>query len=406
MPVHTADIDHRLSHYRDVERQWGDSLYDLDEHPTYRLLAAGEMSGKTGAEANATMAAAPQLWGWLGLLRDHLDQIDRLHNDRGMFGAKTNEEIGLLLTQPSIAVQRAAIPSIVPTDVMGSFVPAPGTSDTVMASVDVLISVFRRVYEPLRDVVARVDAVWRDLMPRIDAATSSLGRAEALSERLGLNLPEVRLARQRLDAVRSSVADDPLSLSVNVGPDLDELVAKAVHAAGSIEQAHGNLDTDLASTDVLIANLRVVRARAAAAYSEAEAKVVPVAPLIRVPSPAVIDGPGGLAHRAAQIIGAGSDWQEQRGELDRWSYAARRLLEQLERALEVNTAPIGERDELRGLLRAYRAKASMSPGLPAEVIELGQDAHDELYTRPSDIGRAKRLIDEFASGLTIYSGRS
>lgn len=406
MPVDTADIDHRLRHYRDIERQWADSLYDLDEHPTYRLLAAGEMSGKTGAETNATMAAAPHLWGWLGLLREHLDAIDRLNQDRGIFGAKTNTEVAVLLTQPSIGVQRAAIPSIVPPEVMASFVPAPGSSDTLMASIDVLISVFRRVYEPVRDAVAQVDAVWRDLMPRIDAATSSLARAEALAERLGLNLPEVRLARQRLDAVRASVADDPLSLSANVGPDLDALVASAVHAAGTIERAHGNLDTDLASTDVLIAKLRVVRARAAAAYSEAEAKVVPVAPLIRVPSPAVIDGSGGLAHRAAQILGEDSDWQTQRGELDRWNHAARRLLEQLERALAVNTAPIHDRNELRGLLRAYRAKAAMSPGLPDAVIELGQDAHDELYTRPTDLARAQRLIDEFASGLTIYSGRT
>ena len=117
--------------------------------------------------------------------------------------------------------------------------------------------------------MARVDAVWRDLMPRIDAATSSLTRAEALCNRLEMRLPEVRLARQRLDAVRSSVSDDPLSLSKNVGPDLDALVSDAARAAGNIERAHGSLDTDLAATDVQLTQLRVLRARAAAAFSEA-----------------------------------------------------------------------------------------------------------------------------------------
>ena len=48
MPVDTAEIDHRLRQYREVERQWANNLYDLDEHPTYRLVAAGEMSGDTG----------------------------------------------------------------------------------------------------------------------------------------------------------------------------------------------------------------------------------------------------------------------------------------------------------------------------------------------------------------------
>lgn len=398
--MESADIDHRLRHYRGVERQWGENLYDLDEHPTYRLLAAGEMSGRTGRETNEIMAGAPQLWSWLGLLRNHLDEIERLSEERGMFSGPNNADLGARLTQPAIAVRRASVPSTLPPEVMQSFIPAPGDSDTLMVSVDSLISVFRRVYEPVRDVVARVDAVWRDLMPRIDAGTMSLAKAEAISERLSLNLPEVRLARQRLDAVRASVADDPLSLSANVGPDLDRLVAEAVRASGSIERAHGSLDSDLEATDVQIARLRVLRARAAAAFSEAEAKVTPHDSLIRVPSPAVIDGPGGLAHRAAQILGEGGDWQRTRRDLDRWNHAAGRLREQLERALEKNTAPIAQRDELRGLLRAYRAKADMMPGLPDAVVELGQAAHDELYTRPTDMGRAKHLIDDFATALS------
>lgn len=404
MPVETAEIDQRLRHYREVERQWADNLYDLDEHPTYRLLVAGEMSGQTGRETNAVMAAAPQLWGWLGLLRDHLEAIQQLHEQRGVFGPTANGEVGLLLTQPSIRLLRASVPSIVPPEVMQSFVPAPGDSDTLMASIDVLISLFRRVYEPVRDAVARVDVVWRDLMPRIDAANTSVARAEAVSTRLGMTVPEVKLARQRLDAVKSSVSDDPLSLSANVGPDLDALVADAARAAGNLERAHGNLDSDLAATDVQIAQLRVLRARAAAALSEAEAKVLPVAALVRVPSPAVIDGPGGLAHRATQILGAETRWQETRWqetreELDQWNRAAGRLREQLERALDVNAAPIRDREELRGLLRAYRVKASMRPNLPDRILQLGEDAHDELYTRPTDMARARRLIDEFAAAL-------
>jgi hypothetical protein len=363
--VETAEIDHRLRHHRDVERQWADHLYELDEHPTYRLLAAGEMGGETGHQTNSITAEAPQLWGMLGELRGTLDQVEELQEDRGVFGGKNNEEIAGLLT-----------------------------------STEQLTADFRNAYEPVRDVVARVDAVWRDLIPRIDAATGSLTRAEALCDRLDMRLPEVRLARQRLDAVRSSVSDDPLSLSKNVGPDLDALVSDAARAAGNIERAHGSLDTDLAATDVQVTQLRVLRARAAAAYSEAEAKVVPATPLIRIPSPAVIDGPGGLSHRVTQILGGPEGWQDRRAALDRWNLSADRLRTQLTRALEVNTAPIARRDELRGLLRAYGVKASANPALSDSVLQLGQAAHDELYTRPSDLARAGLLIDEFAAALS------
>ena len=82
--MQSADIDLRLRHYRDVERQWADNLYDLDEHPTYRLLAAGEMSGKTGAETNEIMADP------LDALADSLTELatSRVDSGDGSLGLK------------------------------------------------------------------------------------------------------------------------------------------------------------------------------------------------------------------------------------------------------------------------------------------------------------------------------
>jgi hypothetical protein len=407
--VETAEIDHRRSYYRDVLSQWAENLYELDEHPTYRLLAAGDMSGATGEQTNATMAGAPQLWAWLGKFRSHLDVVDELVEDRGVF--RNNEsDAAALLAGRSISVLRSSIPSTVSQSVLQQMGVDPVDPDRTVTTCDGLISLFRSVYEPVRDVVARVDDVWRDLMPRIDAAAVSLERARAIGARLDVRVPEVALAVQRLEAVRASVADDPLSLSGNVGPDLDALVEAAANAAGKLDRAHGSLNDDLAGTDVLLAQLRVLRARAAAAYSEAVAKVLPVEELVRIPSTSVIDGMNGLAYRAALIVGDAEtgtrDWQQKRTELDRWHDAADRLRSQLERGLRVNRAPIEQRNEMRGLLRAYRVKASMSQGLSPEIAGLGQRAHDELYTSPSDIGQAKALIDEFAAKLATYSGRT
>ena len=48
----------------------------------------------------------------------------------------------------------------------------------------------------------------------------------------------------------------------------------------------------------------------------------------------------------------------------------------------------------------------MISNLPADVADLGQVAHDELYTAPTDLGRAKELINRFATQLTTYGGRT
>jgi len=404
--VNTTEIDKRRSYYRDVVQQWSNNLYELDEPPTYRLLAAGEMSGQTGEQTTAVMENAPQLWAWLGTLRDHLDGIDEILDGRSMFN-NPNEDAALLLSGRSIQLHATSIPNTLPSAVQRRFEPMPADPETMLISCDGLIELFRAVYEPVRDVVARLDATWRDLLPRIDAASVTLDRAKALSERLSVRLPEVQLASQRLEAVKATVADDPLSLSSRVGPDLDALAAAAAAAAGALERSHGSLDVDLQGTDSVLADLRVLRARAAAAYSEAEAKVIPHGSLIRVPGTSIIDGPNGLAHRATQIVGdatAGSrDWRSARRELDGWHHSAGRLREQLTRALDSNTEPIEERNELRGRLRAYRVKADMTSGLPEEIGQLGQLAHDELYTSPTDLKRAKDLIENFASQLANYA---
>ena len=220
-------------------------------------------------------------------------------------------------------------------------------------------------------------------MPRINAADTTMARAEAIARRLDMTVPEVRKARQRLDAVKSSVSDDPLSLAANVGETLDELVAGAARAAGNLERAHGNIDEDVDAMTAILADLRVLRARGAAAFSESEAKIARVASLKRVPSTAVIDGPNGLAHRAVQLADIDGPWQDRRREIDRWHNTAERLRTQLQAAYDTNTSLIVERNEMRGLLRAYRSKATMMPDLDDSVRELGDAApRSSLLVRP------------------------
>lgn len=392
--VKTSEVHGRRTHYKQVIDQWSTNLLELDEHATYRLLAAGEMSGVTGDRANKPIAAAPLLWAWLRMLRHQIKQVDELIEQDSRFSPKT-AEIVELLTAPNIMIE---IADAKPGNIAGSL---------LEVSCDGLIAHFNELYGTVRKVVADVDAVWRDLMPRIEAATFTIERAKATSERLGIDLPAIRLAHQRLEAVRVTVLDDPLSLSAKVGPDLDRLVASAANAAGSIEHAHGSLDDDFANAGEVLADLRVLRARAAAAYSEAKAKIAPTTRLLAVPGTSIIDGPGGLSHRARQFQAFAetqTDWREARDLVDDWKSAASRLQQQLEKALAANAEPIEQRNDLRGLLSAYQVKATMITDLPAEVAELGQQAQDQLYTSPTDLERGRKLVEQFAAALTTYGG--
>ena len=154
--VNSAQATHRLQHYREIERRWADDLYELDQHATYRLLAAGDMSGKTGREANLIIEAAPFLWGWLRELRSTLDEVERLQEDRGVFGSKHSDRVTTLLAGPSIELLRVEIPASIPQHLKQELVDSTIDPDTTLVTIETLTDMFQAVYEPARDVVSLV----------------------------------------------------------------------------------------------------------------------------------------------------------------------------------------------------------------------------------------------------------
>ncbi len=79
----------------------------------------------------------------------------------------------------------------------------------------------------------------------------------------------------------------------------------------------------------------------------------------------------------------------------------RSLLEQARRIARENRAPIETRNELRGLLDACQAKTARL-GL-IEDLELSgmfKQAHDSLYTAPTDLFEATALVHRYRHALS------
>ncbi|HEV8296604.1 MAG TPA: hypothetical protein VGQ20_04905, partial [Acidimicrobiales bacterium] len=65
-----------------------------------------------------------------------------------------------------------------------------------------------------------------------------------------------------------------------------------------------------------------------------------------------------------------------------------------------NRAPLARRDELRGLLASYRAKAGdVGVAEDPRIAALTRAAHQQLHTAPTDLARAEQLIAELAVAL-------
>jgi len=64
--------------------------------------------------------------------------------------------------------------------------------------------------------------------------------------------------------------------------------------------------------------------------------------------------------------------------------------------------PIDQRNELRGRLDAYRAKANRLGLLEdSRLCELYDHAHRELYSAPTDLTAAEELVRRYQQGLPV-----
>jgi hypothetical protein len=111
------------------------------------------------------------------------------------------------------------------------------------------------------------------------------------------------------------------------------------------------------------------------------------------------------AEAATVLDGAvdrGVHWRTRRKQLDAWIARASALDHTLREAAAANLAPIRTRDELRGLLSAFEAKAATRRRIerPA-IIEQLRAARDEAGRAPCDVARLTAMLDALARDLSL-----
>lgn len=390
--VEKADIAQLLSRYTAAEARIAANLLELDDHPTFALVTSGVLTGETAHRLIGAAGAAPSMWMLLDALRVHLDSARDLALEKST--PERREALEHLLTGPSVLIETIDTP-LAERDLLD----AESTERRV--TVDQVIDELRAAYDPIRDGIAEIDEVWRDVLPRASAAETTLGELAAEARELGVTEALVTMAQHQLDQVRATVMDDPLGLDANTGAELDEAVAEAAHRVGTLRQGHDELSEDFARTEALVATARSLRERAAAAYAEANAKIRDASGLLRAPARSLVDS---LAADAARLRSGSDEWQQQRHELDSWLGRAGRLVAQLDRVQARNQEPLDRRSQLRGLLAAYRAKAaSLGQIENVDIADLVDDIHSELYTAPTDLDRAQRGLATLAEDITRLS---
>jgi hypothetical protein len=360
------------------------NLLELEIDSSRQLLEVSALTGRSAERWSQASATLTDLWRWQGLLKQFLEQAEKL---RGPW--RTND-LRALLEQESIELTRSEVP-LAERDLLGS------SERTVRCTPDQLLEHMSRAFDEVKTVVAEFGGAWDALTPLSTAAQTSLGQAQALADGLGeRHRSDLEEAARSVARLAASASADPLSTRPE---DLDRVLAAIGDVRRDLDATadlRRDFDAMLADARGLLSDLQTTVEQGLAAHAQVRMKVsVPTAPA----PPAPPNDLGADLDAIAALARSGS-WRDARHGLDGWAKRTRALLGDAQQALRANQAPIEARDQLRALLEAYQVKAGrLGVVEDPELEEIFARAHEELYTAPTDLALVSQLVRRYQERL-------
>jgi hypothetical protein len=404
------------------------NLLDLDGSFGKRLLAGATLAGQTRKRWDAATAALTRLWEIFTAYSAVVDRAaEALARTRRPVLALA--EVTDLVTGASVRLAGATSP-VAQRDITG-------TADVAL-TLDAAVREMKRAFPGVADVVTAAETVWNEVAEQLQEVAGQLGDArrqasgvadDALNESLAV--AEADLAR-----LRDLLNSDPLAL-YSPAPGSQALDSQGPYSQGPYSQGRysqapgrgGRVDAEplgrlrqqaaavaaraselarlRADADARIAAAAAAVSGARAAWQDAMAARDRAAVKIAATLPAAPEV-AGLADRLAALDGlkTAGRWTRLSSELDVIEKQAATTATACRQAERDAAALLDRRDELRGLLDAYRARAARLGAAEDTELEAGYErARDLLWTAPCDLAAAADAVTGYQQAVLALSGR-
>jgi hypothetical protein len=381
------------------------NLLELDGSFGKRLLEGAELSGQTKRRWEATAASLANLWQLYSAYSAVVDRAaDAVH---GHLGPRELAAITNLLTGPSVQLTAG------PAPLAGRDLADSGREDLTVVGA---VTRMRRAFGPITEVVSAAEQVVNEMAGKLDVLGAELGRVTPLAASLADEALTGNLAAAQgtLSRLRATLSSDPLSLwqggpaptagtvDTSAADRLQDRVAAAVTRVDELVRLREEARQRIAEVTTAAATARAAYEDAAAAWQRAAAKIA---------AEALPAQPPGLADLTVRLAGldtllAAGRWTRLAVELDeieRELATAAGSFHDTERTV---VAAMSRRDELRGLLGAYQAKAARlgaeeDPGL----TERFNHARGLLWTAPCDLAAAADAVTGYQQAVLALGGQ-
>lgn len=384
------------------------NLLDLDGSFGKRLLAGATLTGETRRRWDAAAAAMTTLWETFSAYSAVVDGAAGILAGGKLTAARLTE-LDTLLNGASVRLARASS-AVARGDLTGK----AETELTPAAAVREMRSAFADV----ADVVAAAENVWNAIADQLQQVAADLAAARQRTDGLADSALADALgqAEAELGQLRDVLNTDPLALwhpgqgklgqrggQVDTAR-LDRLRQRAgvaVSKASEIAALRDHADQRISAAAMAVSAAREAWQDAMAARERAASRIAAAA----LPQPPEVRG---LADRLAALdaLKAAGRWPRLASELDLLEGQAEAVARGCREAERQATGLMDRRDELRGLLDAYQARAAKLGGAEDSELDARYDrARNLLWTAPCDLAAAADAVTGYQQAVLALSGR-
>jgi len=395
------DVDRALERLQAEQDSISAALLALDDHPGYRFLKGAELTGMTRQRWTEAQALISAVWQQFDTYKRTLESAVALRARHARPSQADLSELTSALTGAVAVLTGAEVP-LERRGLLGQ------ERQTERLTLDALVERMNTAYTAAAQILADTDDAWSALMERLtpaeDAWRTADGLLRSLGEAPGSSLAALAVTRigQEIAAVRRVARSDPLSLRRGGATDtgrLERAAAELTTLRPELERAvsvRADFGKQSKRLDALIDSTEAACAEARRAQELVGEKIASPA------MPAIPARTAALRSRFAELaelsrLGRWTALGAAAARLDRDATAA---LEEAHTVRDEIGAPLRRRDELRGLIGAYQAKAArLGHDEDLGLAALFQRARDLLWTAPCDLEQADAAASRYQAAV-------
>jgi hypothetical protein len=375
------------------------NLLELDGSFARRVLDGAPLTGQTRQrwdEASATLASLWETYMAYSAVVDRVAELGGVGTVGRRPSKKDLPELTELLTGTSVRLARVPMPLA-----RRDLADAGMRELTLGASVEAM----RKAFTQVAEVTSAVEAVWAQVGSRLDAVGEELSRVRPQVAGLG---DEIKAAfddaGSSLDSLRAGMNADPLALwhggtaDTSAADRLRDQVARLIAKIADLDRLRARAQSRIDGLATAAAAAQAARQDAMAAWQRAAERVTPMPAL-----PPDIPEPPLPSLAALAAAGRWTRLEDELSRCERELAASKAQIHESERSV---VAVLGRRDELRGLLGAYKAKAArLGVAEDPDLAERYDQARVLLWTAPCDLAVVEAAVTGYQQAILAAEGR-